>query len=819
MLFGAARRPPQRLATSFRWLEPRPLAAAATPSYTASYGRGCYALTLSRDSLLAWEAPSGLPAAADFTLEAEVEIDPSNGHSAVGVLFRRVDDENFYSLLLSSRGNVRVDLLFNNHPLRLIEWTRAPEPDPERGRGAARLLRVVGHGSRFSFQVDEEWVAELEDETLPAGGIGFAAQSFAGAGCGGVFRLRRLVLDARPVEVERAHLAAWYYAPVSPAARLRLAETLFASGGYPSAVVQLRKGLSGREGTARERFLLAQCYVNLSLYAEALAEVDRVLALEPAHAQAARERANILYLSGRLLEARDALSAGMGEGRIPSDPGVWNLLGNAEYGLGNWDRAVDAYRKALELQPDMPLFLVNAGRALERAGRPREAMELYLPAARRFFQEEAFDDLSTVIPRMRALAPQDPEALAMEAKMLYREGRVEAAAAILEALERADSRDSAVHYLLGLILIGRGRRAEALARLERAAALEPDYPLYQFRLAECLHALGAEARPSLDRALALAPADPWSNNLAGQLALESGDLADAVRRLTAARDAAPGEQDIAVNLSEALSLAGDHAGALSAIEAFPDSAAQPGAARARLASQRGAIYARQGDRAGAVAELEAAVRLDPSNPDYKVSCAAACLEIDMVHRAEELLAQVEPEHPSARVYNLLGLVATLKGERARAEAAYARGLEAAPGDPDITVNLAQLHREAGRHAAARDLLSSLLSTHPDHARGRALLQRVRDESETSLSCAACGRTWWVPRDLPPQPGLRVRGEPPAEAPAGRCPTCGKVYCVGCASARVRDGRFLCPDCGEPLRLSTDALKWLLSQALDGRLEP
>jgi hypothetical protein len=206
--------------------------------------------------------------------------------------------------------------------------------------------------------------------------------------------------------------------------------------------------------------------------------------------------------------------------------------------------------------------------------------------------------------------------------------------------------------------------------------------------------------------------------------------------------------------------------------------------------------------------------MDPGNAVYKENCAAACIELDMVHRAEELLAQIEPEHPSASVYNLLGQVAALKGERARAELAFSAGLERDPGNPDISVNLASLQRERGTHDEARDLLLSVLSTHPGHARARSLLDRIRAEREQKIQCATCGREWWVPRDLPPQPALRVRGEPPAEAPAGRCPVCAKVYCVGCAAAHLREMRFYCPDDGEYLKLSEDSLKWLLARAID-----
>jgi len=811
MLFFRRRRPTERLATSFRWLDQKPFPEEQAEHHAAFYTRGAYQLTIAKESYFVWETLEEERRLGDFTVEAEVELDPSNGHSAIGMLFRQVNDENFYMFLLSTRGNYRVDLLFNNHPRALVEWTSLPE----RGGGAVpgesfrRSLRIVAHGARFSFHVDEEWVGELEDDVLPEGGIGFAAQNFAGAGPG-TFRLRRFHLDARPMAVEKEYLRGWYYAPVSPASRLRFAETLFSMGSYDAAAVQMRRSLKDRDGAIRERFLLAECYARLSLRAEALAEVERVLARDPAHHEAALEKANLLYLENRLLETRDFIAAGIAQGTILSVPVAWNLLGNAEYGLGNWDIAAAAYARAIELQPDMPLFLQNAARAAERSGKGLEAAELYLRAARLLFAEEAFDELSMVVPRARALQPESREALAMEAKMLYREGKADEAFELLRRLAKEGSEDSAVHFLLGIMLNGKERRAEALRSYQRACDLEPDYPLYQFRLAEALHLAGQDPHAPLDRALALSPSDPWANNLAGELKMEEGDIAGAILCLQKAYAAAPGEQDIAVNLSDALSRGGRHEEALAAVEAF---AAASGDS-AVCANQRGNIRARQGSGLEAVREYESALRMDPDNFVYKQNCAAACIETDMVHRAEELLAQIEPDHPTASVYNLLGQVAALKGERARAELSYTMALERDPGNPDITVNLAILQRERGHNDAARDLLLALLARSPGHPRATGLLQRIRDEKEHRLSCAVCGREWWVPRELSAQPALRVRGEPPADAPAGRCPRCGKLYCVGCASAYVRELRFYCPDCGETLKLSEDALKWLLARALE-----
>ena len=808
MLFFRRPRSFERLETSFGWLNARPFRAVRESSYSTAYEQHAFVLSLAKDSVFAWETLREERKLTDFVLEADVEADPGNGHSAAGVIFRHVNDENFYSFLLSSRGNFRVDALFNNHPMKLIEWTRAPAPDPERS-SRFRTLRVIGHGSRLSFLVDEEWVAETDDETLPEGTVGFAAQNFAGSGRG-LFRLRRFSLEARPLVVEREHLRSWYYLPVSPAARLRLAETLYAAADFRSAAVQLRKALKDRPGSAREHFLLAESLMHLSLNEEALAEIEKVLAEEPSNGEARLEKANLLYLANRILEARDWLAAGMADGSIPGTAAAHNLLGNAEYGLGNWDAAVRAYTRASELQPDLAVFTQNAARALERLGRTAEAADCYLRAARQLFSDEAFDELSLVMPRLLALAPEDPASLSLEARMLYREGKKDEAEPILRRLEESGSTDSAVHYLMGIIVSERGARAEALPRFVMAAELEPDFSLYQFRLAETQHLLGRDPREALARAKSLSPSDPWVNNLEGQLALEGGDPAGAAELFTAAAAAAPAEEIIGLNRSEALSLAGRGAEALEALAAVEKTAGES----ARTVNQRGNLLARAGDKAEAVREYEKAIRMDPQNAVYKENCAAACIELDMVHRAEELLAQIEPDHPTAAVYNLLGQVAVLKGERARADLAFSAALERDPGNPDISVNLALLHRERGKHQEARDLLLAVLADHPGHARARDLLDRIRTERERRIQCATCGREWWVPRDLPPQPALHVRGEPPADAPAGRCPACQKVYCVGCAAAHLREMRFYCPDDEQFLKLSEDALKWLLARAID-----
>ncbi len=804
--FFRSRKP--TLASAFRWLDRKIFPRTETQWYSARYERGAFRLELRKGNYFAWETMVPERRFTDFVLETELEIDPSNGHSALGVVLRHVNDENFYSFLISSRGNYRFDLLFNNHPQHLVEWTRLPDPD-----GPTRRLALVAHGSHFSFIVDDEWVGEIDDEVLPAGGIGFAAQTYQSAP-GGIFRMRRLAVNTQALDVEREHLRWTYFFPASSRARVGLAETFFGMGNYSAAVVQMRRALKTREGTAAEHFLLAESCARLSLLPEALAEIDTVLRMEPGHREARQERPNLLYRANRLLEARDEMRALLSDPTIPSGPAAWNLLGNAEYGLGNWEKASEAYMRACELQPGMPLFLGNAARSREREGRREEALELYLKAARALFAEETFDELSLLFPRLTALDPDNPEVRSLEARMLYREGKTEDARRILGALADQGKADGTASYLLGIILSGQGRREEALPHLERAARAEPSFPLYQFRLAEALHMLGRDPGATLDAALTLAPDDPWTNNLAGMIRLEKGDAEGAVAFLARARTGAAAEPAIALNLSEALSLAGRHEQALATL----DELARAVGESAAVANQKGNVLVRMGDTAGAVGEYESAIRLDSGNPAYKENCAAACIELDMVHRAEELLAQVEQERPSASVYNLLGNVAVLKGELIRAEMAYTAGLGLEAGNVDLKINLAMLHLQKNDYGKGKEMLEGVLASNPGHPRAVKALERARTQHETLISCAQCGRQWWAPKNLPSQPGLKVRGEPPGDAPAGRCPVCGKVYCVSCASAHVKEMRFVCATCGETLKLSEDSLKWLLARAIDAAPE-
>ena len=108
------------------------------------------------------------------------------------------------------------------------------------------------------------------------------------------------------------------------------------------------------------------------------------------------------------------------------------------------------------------------------------------------------------------------ELRAIEGKMLFHEGSTAKAERHFIHLIKAGYRDSAVFFLYGLILIEKGQRELAEGVLQKAAEMESDFFLYQFRLAENRFLLGQNPEEALNKAYHLNPDDPWVNNLFGQ---------------------------------------------------------------------------------------------------------------------------------------------------------------------------------------------------------------------------------------------------------------------------------------------------------------
>ena len=151
--------------------------------------------------------------------------------------------------------------------------------------------------------------------------------------------------------------------------------------------------------------------------------------------------------------------------------------------LGHGVAAIEAYRQAVSLEPELAEAHAMLADALAASGRRGEARESHARAA--------------------AAAPGSTVALLSEAKLALERGRTAAAEAPLrETIAREPTRREA-HQLLGTVLDQLGRFGEAASCYERAIALDPSDAAAYFGLLNGRRITPAD-QPVLDRVAELA---------------------------------------------------------------------------------------------------------------------------------------------------------------------------------------------------------------------------------------------------------------------------------------------------------------------------
>jgi tetratricopeptide (TPR) repeat protein len=215
--------------------------------------------------------------------------------------------------------------------------------------------------------------------------------------------LGKLLADAgRTAEAMEQYRAALAGDPAAQDARVNLAALLASAGREAEGAALLREALAAEPGLAEAHYHLGLLLEKSGARREAESEFRDAARLKPDMAAAHLALGNCLARRGDAgAEAcyREAL-------RLDSRPaGAWHALGNvaanqgqsdprlaaeAWYALGNvfakqerFDGAMDAYRKALELDPSHAQALNNLGNCQLVTGRAREAVATYEEVLRR----------------------------------------------------------------------------------------------------------------------------------------------------------------------------------------------------------------------------------------------------------------------------------------------------------------------------------------------------------------------------------------------------------------------------------------------------
>jgi TPR repeat-containing protein TP_0920 len=493
---------------------------------------------------------------------------------------------------------------------------------------------------------------------------------------------------------------------VPPDARISLAKTLYAMGRYVPALLQLRAAARLREPEEADRILAGRIYFAQRMLDEAEAEFQTVLEVNPSNEEAFAELGGIYYRAERYEDLQRLLQK-VPKPMMAQSSFLANLEGHLFHALGKHAEAAEAYWRAFTISPDQGLFAFHQANELYDCGKKSEAVDAYMQAARAFLQHEAYDDLAEVITILERIAPNDPRTLSIAGKYAYAVGRYDDALLKLKNACKKGSGDSADWYLYGLLLKTDEPKA-AIKALKKACELEPEYGLYQFRLAEALFLSNGKYQPALKQALAADPHNGWVHNLRALAALSENDIEQAEAAVAEARRLLPDEVSLLVNYLEVQRRKGQLAQCLPLFD-IENGTADLAVERNRAAAFHALAnaFAADDSREEAQQWYYKALKLDPKNPELLTDKAENDAALFLLNEADDGLVKALDIQPSVRIYQLIASISVQKGDYARAEVTLRAGLESFANSADLHYDLACVYRNTNRFEQAQAQVAQL----------------------------------------------------------------------------------------------------------------
>ena len=290
-------------------------------------------------------------------------------------------------------------------------------------------------------------------------------------------------------------------------------------------------------------------------------------------------------------------------------------------------------------------------------------------------------------------------------------------------------------YYAGYLAMLAGNLEQAVAYLEQARSIAPDYaPLY-IRLGKVHldHSELAAARQALARAAEDPSLAGPANYYLGQIAVLERRFADAVPLLQSALAATPEATEVHYPLAQAYRALGDTVGARRELALFQlrePVIADPLIDELKAATDRAlpafkeALHAvRGGDYATAVRRFADGLEVAPDNAAARVSYARVLwLTGDAAQAEAELGRALDLAPQQSLALFLTGIIAQQRGELEQAADRYRQVLALEPAHSGALFQLANLDFSAGRFAAAAAGYEQVLAADEGVAPARVLAQ-------------------------------------------------------------------------------------------------
>lgn len=547
-----------------------------------------------------------------------------------------------------------------------------------------------------------------------------------------------------------ASLAACSKAPVDVEAD---AERLIAASEHRGAVVELKDLLQREPDRARARFLLGEALAALGDYSAAESELRRALARGvPADEVAPTLARSLLYQAQLEMLLADEAFETVRSPAVRSR--VLALKASAAQALGRDGEADTLLATANQIDPSVGLPQAVRAERLLQQGKAAEALGILLAATK-------LDPVSAEVQRMLGLA------YVVDRKL------PEAATAFEKAfvLANAPPADRVIAYLslASLVAVNIESRQldaakSALARLDKVgpgrltALLRARINLLEGRLPEARRGLElmlsgrgkedpeaslllgivllqqglrGQAEASINDVLRVAPDSVLARQVLAQIRLSEGKPAAAVAMLKPALEDASGRV-IAMAVQASLA-AGDRPGAIALLDQAVRSDATSAAAMQEVA--RGYLSAGQPEKALEVLERAPHVAGDVATHEgLRLSAIWTSGDTARALREAGSIARRYPNDPS--VAAMLGEFYFQLREFPRSKSAFERGVQLNPTDDRMVSRLAVLEAMEGNFKGAESRIDALARTNPNDVGRRVFLAELKARSGDRDGAAA-----------------------------------------------------------------------------------
>ena len=322
-----------------------------------SFNDGVYQLTAQKANAGAWV--SAQVELADFLMEVDMVAPDGASEPYSGVLFRFVDEANFYLFYISAQGNYHVVKVVDDEFVFIVEPTHSAAINT--GKGAWNRLGVMASGSQIQLAVNGTLIHEFEDESLQHGDLAFTLETANETGITASYdnfkfwNLRQLPPDARLAITGRK------LSVLSLAELLKLGDEYYWFHDLKEHALTVYKYTIQKNPKSEAAYVgRGNIYRLQDKYDLAMKDFEQALKINPKYAPAYRG-------IGAVYDAKEDPFAALENinNAIALDPNyslAYYYRGSIYWGQNSMDAALADYSRAIEIDPTNSELYYNRGR-------------------------------------------------------------------------------------------------------------------------------------------------------------------------------------------------------------------------------------------------------------------------------------------------------------------------------------------------------------------------------------------------------------------------------------------------------------------------